>query len=173
MGPPSTRGLVQSYSGVHGYEVLSISVSNDNARFISGGGDKTVFLWDVATAQTVRRFGGAPGSHAGKVECTSFGGDGDNVVISGSYDSSVRFWDTKSQNNRPIMVLDDAKDSVSSLAVAEHQIFTGSIDGRLRKYDLRAGMMSVDVVGGMWKISTSHPNLTKHTEHNPADYMHT
>ena len=46
------------------------------------------------------------------------------------------------------MVLEEAKDSVSSLDAVGHEIFTGSVDGRLRKYDLRMGMLSVDVVGG-------------------------
>ena len=148
----TSNALIQSYTGVHGYEVFSISVASDNSRFVSAGGDKTVFLWDVPTAQTLRRFGGV-GSHTGKVECTAFGGDGDSVVISGSFDSTVRCWDTKSQSNRPIMVLDEAKDSVSSLAVHQHEILTGSIDGRLRKYDLRMGMVTVDVIGGMFSVS--------------------
>ena len=144
--------MIQSYTGVHGYEVLAISVASDNSRFVSAGGDKTVFLWDVPTAQTLRRFGGV-GSHTGKVECTAFGGDGDSVVISGSYDSTVRFWDTKSQSNKPIMVLNEAKDSVSCLGVKLHEIFTGSVDGRMRRYDLRMGMVSVDVVGGKYSLS--------------------
>lgn len=52
------------------------------------------------------------------------------------------------------MILDEAKDSVSSVAVSEHEIFTGSVDGRLRRYDLRMGMLSVDVIGGL-SLSTS------------------
>lgn len=144
----TSAALIQSYTGAHGYEVLTIAVAADNSRFVSGGGDKTVFLWDVASGKTLRRYGGAVGGHGGKVECTAFGGEGDSVVVSGSFDSTVRLWDTKSQGNRPITVLDDAKDSVSSIAIVEHQIFTGSTDGRLRRYDLRMGMLSVDVIGG-------------------------
>ena len=157
----SSAALIQSYSGVHGYEVLSISVASDNSRFVSAGVDKTVFLWDVPTAQTLRRFGGV-GSHTGKVECTAFGGDGDSVVISGSFDSTVRFWDSKSQSTRPIMVLDEAKDSVSSLAVHDYEIFTGSTDGRLRKYDLRMGIMSVDVIGGACALAEFSLGLCGH-----------
>ena len=118
-------------------------MSDDNARFVSGGGDKTVFLWDVATATTIRRFTG----HAGRVEAVAFGGDGASVVISGSYDSTVRLWDTKSQSNKPLMQLSEAKDSVSSVKVAEHEIITGSIDGRIRTYDVRMGQVFADVIG--------------------------
>lgn len=71
-------GLVQTYSA-HGYEVLDISVTEDNARFASVGGDKQVFLWDVATARTLRRWSG----HFGRVNCVGFGGEEGSVVFSG------------------------------------------------------------------------------------------
>ena len=59
--------------------MLDLAVAEDNARFVSVGGDKTVFLWDVQTANTLRRFNG----HAGKVECCAFAGEDDSVVVSG------------------------------------------------------------------------------------------
>ncbi|KAI4179591.1 MAG: hypothetical protein L6R41_007751, partial [Letrouitia leprolyta] len=44
-------------------------------------------------------------------------------------------------------VLEDSKDSVSSLHVLGHEIVTGSVDGKLRLYDLRSGMTYVDTIG--------------------------
>lgn len=70
--------LIQTYSA-HGYEVLDLAVAEANDRFISVGGDKTVFVWDVASAQTLRRFTG----HAGRVNACAWGGEGDSVVVSG------------------------------------------------------------------------------------------
>ena len=138
----SKDGLVQTYSA-HAYEVLDIAVTDDNARFASVGGDKQVFLWDVATARTLRRWSG----HFGRVNCVSIGGEGASVVISGSFDATVRLWDCRSQNTKPIQVFEEARDSVSSVHVVEHEIITGCVDGRLRVYDLRMGMMFVDVIG--------------------------
>jgi mitogen-activated protein kinase organizer 1 len=80
----------------HGYEVLSITVyghfissslsgshrtkrSNDNAKFASSGGDRSVFLWDVATATTTRRLSG----HMGKIHVVEFNDDA-SVVASGA-----------------------------------------------------------------------------------------
>ena len=146
-----SAGLIQTYSGVHGYEVLSVSVSGDNARFVSAGGDKTVFLWDVATAMTLRRYSG----HNGRVECAVFGGEGDAVVISGSFDSTIRLWDARSQSTKPLMVMQEAKDSVTSLVVTGAEILAGSVDGRLRTYDLRMGSCYIDVVGREYKTSWS------------------
>ena len=69
------------------------------------------------------------------------------MVVSGSYDATVRLWDCKSQSTKPIQVLEEARDSVSTLHVLGHEIVTGSVDGRLRIYDLRMGMMFADVIG--------------------------
>ena len=79
----------------------------------------------------------------------AFGGEDSGVVVSGSYDATVRLWDCKSQSTKPIQVLDEARDSVSSLQVVGHEIVTGSVDGRMRIYDLRMGMIFADVVGRM------------------------
>ncbi|KAH7135794.1 WD40-repeat-containing domain protein [Dendryphion nanum] len=138
----TSAGLVTKYSG-HGYEVLSIDVNLDNDKFVSTGGDKAVLLWDVQTAQTIRRFTG----HAARVNRGVFAGDGDSVIISGSYDGTVKIWDTKSGSYKPIMTLDDARDSITDLCIFDSEIVSGSVDGRIRSYDLRTGMCSIDVIG--------------------------
>ena len=43
--------------------------------------------------------------------------------------------------------MDEAKDSVTSLYVTDHEILTGSADCRVRRYDLRAGEMQSDYIG--------------------------
>ena len=127
----------------HGYEVLSIDVNSANDKFVSTGGDKTVFLWDVQTAQTVRRWTG----HAGRVNRGVFGGEGDSIIATGSFDGTVRIWDTKSNAYKPIMTLSDAKDSISDVTIHDADILAASVDGRVRNYDLRMGMCQVDVIG--------------------------
>ncbi|KMU73220.1 hypothetical protein CISG_03480 [Coccidioides immitis RMSCC 3703] len=58
-----TTTPIQKYEA-HGYSVLDLAVTADNARFVSVGGDKQVFLWDVETGSTVRRWSG----HDARVE---------------------------------------------------------------------------------------------------------
>ncbi|KAF2800407.1 WD40 repeat-like protein [Melanomma pulvis-pyrius CBS 109.77] len=135
-------GLISKYSA-HGYEVLSIDVTRDNEKFVSTGGDKTVFYWDVQTAQTIRRWSG----HNARVNRGVFGGEGDSVIVSGSFDGSVKIWDIKQNNYKPIMTLDEAKDSITDVAIFDAEILAASVDGRVRSYDLRMGVCSVDVVG--------------------------
>ncbi|MBN3323927.1 WDR83 protein, partial [Atractosteus spatula] len=132
--------LLQTYSG-HGYEVLDTDGSYDNSQLCSCSADKTVILWDVATAQVTRKLRG----HAGKVNCVRFNEEA-TVIVSGSIDSTVRCWDTRSRRPDPIQILDEARDGVSSVEVSEHELLTGSVDGRVRRYDLRMGQLYSDFV---------------------------
>ena len=139
--------LIQTYAE-HGYEVLSLACAADNARFVSSGGDRTVFLWDVTTAQTLRRFSG----HSGRVNCVCFAGEGDSLVVSGGFDTTVRIWDTRSGGSghgaKPLQTLSEARDAVSALAVRGPEIIVASVDGRVRCYDTRTGRMTTDVISG-------------------------
>ena len=42
---------VATYQGPHAREVSDVAVADDKARFVSCGGDRTAFVWDVATGQ--------------------------------------------------------------------------------------------------------------------------
>ncbi len=55
--------------------------AHDNAKLVSGGGDKSVLYWDVATGQTIRRIPG----HAARINTVSFNEDA-SVVVSGEED---------------------------------------------------------------------------------------
>ncbi|KAK9478119.1 WD40-repeat-containing domain protein [Lipomyces japonicus] len=138
---PNTSKLVKDYVG-HGYEVLDISVSFDNSRFVSCGGDRSIYLWDVTTGSTTRRFSG----HMSRVNAVDFNFDA-SLIASGSYDAKVRLWDTKSSSYKPIQVLEESKDSVTSLQIVDYEIITGSVDGYLRVYDIRMGQLTSDYIG--------------------------
>ncbi|KOS18898.1 WD repeat domain-containing protein 83 [Escovopsis weberi] len=134
--------LIQTYAA-HGYEVLCLAVALDNETFVSGGGDRAVFLWDVGSATTLRRLGG----HAGRVNSVAFGGPGDALIASGGFDTTVRLWDARSRDARPVQVLSEARDAVTSVAVRGAEVLAGSVDGRVRAYDVRAGRCTTDVLG--------------------------
>ena len=76
------------------------------------------------------------------------------AICIGSFDATVRIWDCKSSSMKPIQVLEEARDSVSSLHVVGHEIVTGCVDGRVRVYDLRMGMLFVDVIGRMYRVAS-------------------
>ena len=89
VGKPRKRGavkqalLIKSYDGVHSHAVHDLTMyvgaprfapreallthgscccsAHDNAKFASCGGDKSAFLWDVATGKMIRKFYGHEG----------------------------------------------------------------------------------------------------------------
>ncbi|TFJ83470.1 hypothetical protein NSK_005239 [Nannochloropsis salina CCMP1776] len=142
--------LVQTFTGPHGYEIRDVAITTDNARFASCGGDTAFYLWDVATARVVKKFSG----HAHMINSLAFNAEG-TVVLSGSYDRTVKIWDLRSNNRDPIQTLDDFKDSVTRVMVLEEggragkgpggkEVLATSVDGCLRTYDIRKGVMWMD-----------------------------
>ena len=123
----------------HGYEVMDARSSCDSNFIASGGMDKCVFLWDVGTKQIVKRYR----AHLATINCVVFNEES-TVILSGSVDGTVKAWDIKSKSKDPIQILDEAKDSVTSISVSDHEIVTSSLDGRIRRYDLRKGIMDDD-----------------------------
>ena len=61
---------------------------------------------------------------------------------------NLQVWDCRSRSTEPIQTLEEAKDTVTSLDVSAHEILVGSGDGRARLYDLRAGSLLTDTLGG-------------------------
>ena len=44
-------------------------------------------------------------------------------------------------------MLEESKDNVTSLLTTDHEVITGCLDGRVRRYDLRMGQLNTDCVG--------------------------
>lgn len=140
---PKNALLIKKYEGMHGYSILDVAVSHDNARFASSGVDKSVFLWDVTSGRVVRRIQ----HHTQKVNALEMNDDS-TVLLTASYDQTVCIWDLRSNMRDPIQTLADFKDSVTSLARTQCSILAGSVDGCLRTYDLRKGLLHTDSFPG-------------------------
>lgn len=80
----------------------------------------------------------------------SFAGDGgDALALSGGLDGTVRIWDLRSASGKAVQVLTEARDAVTAVVAPKGgwEVVAGSVDGRVRGYDVRAGRCVVDVVG--------------------------
>jgi WD40 repeat protein len=72
----------------HSSAIRSISISPDGRTLASGGDDRTIILWDIATGRQLITLP----SYTDAVESLSFSPIG-NILASSSNDGTVRLWD--------------------------------------------------------------------------------
>lgn len=142
---PTLPPVIKSYSA-HSGAVLTLSIASDNATFISGGEDRNVLQWDVSTGSVLRRFS----AHTGTVQVAAYcgaQGNPNDVLLTAGFDGTLRFYDIRSKGAwKPIMECKDAKDAILCATTRDSRIWTGSVDGVIRTYDLRKGQMQEDTI---------------------------
>lgn len=135
---PQTGLLLKTYGG-HANEVTDAAGSCDSCHIISASLDKSIIYWDVTTGQPLRRLR----CHAGGITCVSFNEDS-NVAVSGAKDNLVMCWDIRTRKLEPIQTMNEAKDCITRILVNENEIVVSSLDGCVRRYDLRKGELCCD-----------------------------
>eukprot|EP00914_Ancora_sagittata_P004932 GHVO01010277.1.p1 GENE.GHVO01010277.1~~GHVO01010277.1.p1 ORF type:complete len:328 (-),score=46.88 GHVO01010277.1:174-1133(-) len=146
---PHNAKIIKSYLGPHAKEINDVAIATDNSKFVTVGGDKMGYMWDVQTARIIRRFQG----HDGRVNSCQLGGvdmhsgvtHDDALLFTASYDKTLKVWDARTPKaHRPIQTLADAKDAMTSIIVHKAEIISGSVDGQIRTYDIRMGEVKSD-----------------------------
>ena len=73
----------------HSDFIQDVAISSDGQFALTGSWDRTLRLWDLATATTVHRFKG----HTNDVMSVAFSVD-NRQIVSGSRDKSIKVWNT-------------------------------------------------------------------------------
>lgn len=127
------RGTRQIYMG-HQAGVQALALSPNGRTLLSGSDDKTLILWDTATATTIRTFTG----HTGKLLSISISPDGKRAVSSAE-DKNVILWDISS--GQALRQLETQSDVVNDVAFSpdSNQVLTGSADTTIKLWDVESG----------------------------------
>jgi MTH538 TIR-like domain (DUF1863)/WD domain, G-beta repeat len=119
-----------------GARVLTVAVSPDGHRLVSGGTDTTVRLWNADTGHPI----GAPlTGHTAAVHGVAFSPDGHRLATA-SLDTTVRLWDAHS--GQPLGApLTGHTQSVNSVAFSPdgHRLATAGADQTVRLWDAITG----------------------------------
>ena len=135
---------IQKYEVRHTPTALAVHPAGTQILTAS---DKTAVLMDSVSATVLRQWHG----HTAVINDVAFQPDtGDHragtggVLASASYDATVCLWDGRSNSTQPIQTLNEAKDSVTHVEIVDKTVYTASVDGCLRVYDIRKGVLQCD-----------------------------
>ena len=131
----SKKKVLRLFCG-HEAVVVSVVVSADGRRVVSGSYDKSVRIWD---AETGAQLGHALTGHTDWVRSVAISANGSRVV-SGSFDKSVRVWDvvTGAQVGDALIGHTSGVRSVAISADGK-RVVSGSDDKSVRVWDTKTG----------------------------------
>jgi mitogen-activated protein kinase organizer 1 len=131
---------IQSYVGLHAYPITSLALDASSVTLLSSS-EKTVGVSNLLTGQLIRKLR----AHDGRINSITCSPDA-TIIVSGSYDTTVKVWDGRTRSSDPLQTFKDAKDSISKVMVDmdKKEILSCSVDGCIRIYDIRKGQVRVD-----------------------------
>ena len=106
----------------HKSTVSSLNFFKDNVSMISTSDDSTVKLWDVPSGTCSRTFT----EHSDYVRCSAVTRMNSNLFLSGSYDGTVKVWDSRSESSALTLQHDHPVESVLILPGSTMAVSSGS-----------------------------------------------
>lgn len=129
-----TYGDCENYGILNGHKgaILDLQWSRDSEIVYSASADMHLASWDLTSGTRIRRYIG----HEEVINTMDISRRGEELLVSGSDDSTIGIWDPRSKNAVDYIQTDFP---VTAVAIAEagNEIYTGGIDNDIRVWDLR------------------------------------
>mmetsp|Transcript_76766 Transcript_76766/g.115508 ORF Transcript_76766/g.115508 Transcript_76766/m.115508 type:complete len:372 (+) Transcript_76766:174-1289(+) len=146
--------LIQNYSSGHTHPISAVAATESatGQQLLLAASEKTLVVSDLVANRVLRRL---QGHHVARINAVAASDRGD-VFLTASYDGTVALWDGRSRDYKPMQVFKEAKDSVTDVHTVQKTIGDGgktalirtaSVDGCVRSYDLRSGLINCDHFG--------------------------
>jgi mRNA export factor len=114
----------------HSQPVLNCDWSKDSSKIVSAGADKNVKVCDIQSQQDM-----VVGTHDQPVRCVRFfENNGTPMIVSGSWDKTVKYWDLRSQSPAATV---QCQDRVYTMDVHDNLCVVGTADRYINVINLK------------------------------------
>ena len=137
----------------HNGSVTSLALTPDRSLLITGGEDKTVRVWEVASGKQLRSFQGHMTSDQTWISAVAVRGDGKQIA-SGWVDGTIRLWDLTSEDEHRAFT--DATESLWAVAFSPDgkRVAAAGSDLAIRVYDPETGKLEATLKGAKSPITS-------------------
>jgi len=121
---------------VHTDAVISLNVNPFNcASLVSGGADSKVLFWDLNANPS--KAVNSVSVHTDKVQCVKWNKREDNVLLTGSFDKTIKLFDPRSPENPPSLSLSSDIESLDWSSVNKNLFLSSYENGKIDLWDMR------------------------------------
>lgn len=140
----SNLNTLQAFTA-HADSARGLAFSPDDSKFVSGGDDSLIKIWDFDSAKQIRELQG----HGWDVKCVDWHAS-KGMVVSGSKDNLVKVWDPRANpNGTCLATFHNHKNTVQATKFSPDglRFATASRDMTVKLYDLRMMAEQVTLKG--------------------------
>ncbi len=137
-GDCENYGILTGHTGA----VLDLQWSRDSDVLFSASADMHLASWDLTTGTRIRRYVG----HEEVINAIDLSKRGEDLIISGSDDSTIGIWDPRTKSAVDYM---EAEFPITAVAISEagNEIYSGGIDNDIKVWDVRKKAVVYSMLG--------------------------